>query len=364
MAKDYYEILGIKKGANDAEIKRAFRTLARKYHPDVNKEAGSSEKFKEINEAYQVLSDPQKKQQYDTFGTAGGPSGFGGFGGFGGFEGVDLGDLGGFGDIFDMFFGGRQQRGRRGVGPEDGNDLRYDMEISLEEAFRGKEFEIEINHLINCSNCKGSGMQPGTKPSRCSTCGGTGQVRRAQRTPLGSFTSVATCPKCQGRGEMITSPCKYCAGSGRIKGLNKVKVKIPAGVESGVRLRVRGAGDAGIRGGSSGDLYVFLQVKPHPYFEREGLDLIHKIKIPFTKAALGCEIEVKTLQGKARLKIPAGTQPLTSFNLKGKGMPNLRGAGRGDLYVIAEVTTPTHISKDEAELLKKLDFLRKEKERA
>lgn len=361
MPKDYYEILGLSKGASDAEIKKAFRSLARKYHPDVNKESGSTEKFKEINQAYQVLSDPQKRQQYDAFGTAGG-SGFSGFGG--GFEGFDFGDISGFGDIFDMFFGGRPQRRRRGMGPEEGADLRYDLEISLEEAFSGIEKEIDIEHLLSCPACKGSGASQGTKPLRCPECDGSGQVRRMQRTPLGSFTSIVNCPKCQGRGEVITSPCKSCSGSGRMRGQHKVKVKIPPGVDNGVRLRVKGAGDAGVRGGAPGDLYVFIQVKPHPVFKREGPDLVQNIKIAFTQAALGCEIMLKTLEGQARLKVPAGTQPKTHFKLKGKGMPSLRGPGKGDLYVIAEVTTPKDLSRQEAELLKEFESLRKEKERA
>ena len=351
MAKDYYEILGVSKQASSDEIKRAFRNLARKHHPDVNKESGAADKFKEINEAYQVLSDPHKKQQYDTFGSSG--PGAGGFGGF------DFNNFEGFGDIFDMFFGGSQPARRRSGG-EDGSDLRYDMTITLEDAFSGVEKEIEISHYTNCQTCKGTGSKPGTTPSRCATCGGTGQVRRTQRTPLGAFQQITTCPTCQGAGEQVTSPCSACHGSGRVKASHKVKVKVPAGIDSGYRLRVTSAGDAGRKGGSPGDLYVFIHVKEDHRFERQGADLIYKKTITFTQAALGDEVTIPTLEGQATLRIPAGTQSGSNFRFKGKGMPNLRGRGHGELYVLVEIETPQNLTAEQAELLHKFARLRNE----
>jgi molecular chaperone DnaJ len=355
VAKDYYEILGVSKQASADEIKRSFRNLARKYHPDVNREPGSAEKFKEINEAYQLLSDQQKRRQYDAFGTAQ-PGGFPGFDfgeGFGGFEGIS--------DIFDAFFGTQtRRRGGRGTMEEAGADLRYDLAITLEEAANGLEKEIEIAHLTSCQTCKGTGAKPGTSPSRCSSCEGTGQVRRMQRTPLGSFTQISTCPTCHGAGSVIGSPCSACHGSGRVKARHKIKVKIPAGIDSGYRLRVSQAGEAGLRGGPPGDLYVFISVKPHSLFEREGADLYHKRLISFVQAALGDVIEVPTISGQAELRIPSGTQPNTTFRLKGKGLPHLRGGGRGDQFVVVEIETPTNLTDEQAELLRKFGKLRKE----
>lgn len=348
MAKDYYEILGVSKQAGADEIKRAFRNLARKHHPDVNREAGAADKFKEINEAYQVLSDPHKKQQYDTFGSAG-PSDFGA--NSGGFE--------GFGDIFDMFFGGSRQATRRG-GAEDGSDLRYDMTITLPEAYSGIDKEIEIAHFTACQTCRGSGSKPGTSPTKCSTCGGAGQVRHTQRTPLGAFQQITTCHACHGSGEKITSPCATCHGTGRVKSSHKVKVKVPAGIDSGYRLRVTAAGDAGRKGGSPGDLYVFITVRDDPRFERQGADLIYKKMISFTQAALGAEVAIPTLEGEATLKVPAGTQSGSNFRFKGKGMPNLHGRGHGDLYVLVEIETPQNLTAKQAELLHKFAHLRNE----
>ncbi len=360
--KDYYEILGVEKNASQDEIKRAFRRLARQYHPDVNKSPEAEKKFKELNEAYQVLSDPKKRQQYDTFGTAG-P-------GFQGFEGFDFGDLfrggfgraaeefGGFGDIFETFFGGGR-RGRRG-GPERGDDLRYDLEIPLEVANRGEEREIEIEHLVSCDKCKGSGAEPGTSKQRCGNCGGSGQVRRTQRSFLGSFTQVSTCPKCHGEGEVISTPCKKCRGEGRVRTKNKISLKIPPGIDSGHRLRVSGAGNAGIRGGRSGDLYIFIEVSPHPIFEREGEDIHIKKLISFVQASIGAEVDVPTLDGEVKLHIPPGTQPHSTFRLKGKGMPSLHGRGKGDHYVLIEVETPQNLTKEQNDMLKKFGKLRGE----
>ena len=356
MAKDYYEVLGVQKNASQDEVKKAFRNLARKYHPDANKEPGSTEKFKEINEAYQILSDTKKRQQYDTYGSAG-PQGFGGFSsvdfgeGFSGFE--------GFGDIFDMFFGSQGGRRSRGAGRETGADLRYDLTITLEEAHKGIEKEIEVSHLIACQTCKGSGAKPGTSPTRCANCGGSGQVRHMQRTPLGAFTQIVTCPQCRGKGEMISSPCQACNGKGIARGAHKVKVKIPAGIESGYNLRVQKAGDAGVLGNAPGDLYIFINVRDHSLFERENSDLIYKTKISFVKSALGSEVDIPIIDGKVNLRIPPGTQPNTTFKLKGKGMNSLKG-GRGDQYVIVEIEIPQRLTDEEASLLEKFGKLRKE----
>jgi len=356
VAKDYYEILGVSKKAPEDEIKRAFRNLARKHHPDVNKAPGSAEKFKEINEAYQVLSDSKKRQQYDTFGSA--------QPGAGGFEGVDFGQgfgggFEGFGDIFDMFFGTQTQRRGRRAEREEGSDLRYDLTITLEEAHKGIEKEIDLSHLVACQTCKGTGAKPGTSPTRCANCGGSGQVRHVQRTPLGAFTQVTTCPACHGSGETIGSPCSACHGKGTVRSSHKIRIKIPAGMESGYNLKVPKAGDNGARGGSPGDLYVFINVRRHSVFERDGADLVYKTIISTVAAALGYEIEVPLIDGKAALKIPAGTQPNSTFKLKGKGMNQLRG-DRGDQYVIVEVETPTNLTDEQRELLEKFGRLRKE----
>lgn len=349
--RDYYEILSINKNSSADEIKRAYRKLARQYHPDVNKEAGSADKFKEINEAYQVLSDPNKRSQYDYYGTAGRSGGFGG----GGFEGFDFGQqfsgFGEFGDLFDMFFGG--QRGGRRAAQERGSDLRYDLRITLEQAAKGIEKEIEVVHFFSCPTCKGSGAKLGTKPSRCSNCKGAGQVRRSQRTILGSFTQVVLCNTCHGRGEVITSPCHNCKGEGRVKKTHKVKMEIPAGIDSGYRLRVGGAGDAGPKGTPSGDLYVFIQVEPHALFNRDGDNLYFRTKISFVQAILGDEIDVPTIDGKATLKIPRGTQPNTNFRIRGKGIPSLARRDRGHLYILVEVEIPTKLTRAQEDLLKK-----------
>ena len=358
--KDYYEILGISKGASEDEIKRSFRRLARQYHPDVNKDPKAEEKFKEINEAYHVLSDPKKRTQYDTYGRVGGAPFEGGF--QGGFEGFDLGDIfergfqgfGGFEDLFDSFLGrSRGERGRRGASTQ-GDDLRYDLTIPLEVAASGQEREVDIDHFVICDKCMGSGAAPGTSPSRCSTCGGSGQVSRTQRTMLGAFTQITTCPTCKGTGEVISTPCSNCRGTGHIKKKQTVKFKIPAGIDSGYRLRVTGAGNAGVRGGATGDLYVFVTVAPHKDFERDGADLYYKKKISFVEAALGAQIEIPIIDGnKAILNIPAGAQTGATFRIKGRGMPDIHGRGRGDQYVIIGIEIPTRLNKEEIELLKK-----------
>ena len=347
MKKDFYEVLGISKTSSQDEIKRAYRNLARKYHPDVSKETGAADKFKEINEAYQVLSDPNRRSQYDYYGgKTGGPGGAEGFD-FRGFEGFgDLGDL-----FAEMVFG--RGRGGRHAGQEQGEDLRYDLGLTLEEANQGIEKELEIQHRVSCAACKGSGAKPGTTPTRCATCGGSGQVQHSQRTILGSFMQVVPCPACHGSGATIQSPCPTCRGSGREKKKHQVKVKIPIGIDSGYRLRVAGAGNTGGKGGPPGDLYVFISIEPHPRFNRDGANLYHRTEISFVQAILGDEIKVPTLDGEVVLKIPPGTQPNTNFKLKEKGMHHLNKRERGDLYVLVEVKIPAKISREQAELLRR-----------
>jgi molecular chaperone DnaJ len=357
MAEDLYSILNLNKGASDTEIKKAYRQMARKYHPDVNKDSGAEAKFKEIQKAYTILSDSQKKAQYDQFGvTDDSPSGAGGYSGFGGggFE-------GGFEDIFDAFFGGSRSGGRSGrKQPRRGDDLRYDLELTLEDASNGVSKDIEIYHLEKCSRCKGSGAQPGTEKVTCQTCHGSGQVKTVQRTFLGSFSQVGPCPKCEGQGTMIKNPCLNCHGRGVEKKKKRIKVDIPAGVDSGTKLRVVGEGNQGEPGASPGDLYVFIVIKEHKYFQREDEDIYLELEMPFSQAVLGTEIEVPILGGHAILKIPSGTQPDTMFRLKGKGMPRLRGFGRGDEYVKVKLTTPKSLSGEEKKLIKEFAKLRKE----
>lgn len=357
MAKrDYYEVLGVDKNATEEDIKKAFRKLARKYHPDVNKQdKNAAEKFKEINEAHEVLSDPDKRARYDQFGHAGvGQGGFeaGDFGGFGGTG--DFGDFGGdfFGDIFQNFFGGgfSQTRNR---GPIRGADLRYDLDITLEEAAFGAEKEIEIHRLEKCDVCQGTGAKPGTRPKTCTTCNGTGQVRRVQNLGPMQFTNVTTCDSCGGRGTIVEQPCTKCRGQGQIKAGRKIKVKVPPGVDTGSRLRMVGEGEPGERGGPSGDLYIIIRTKPHRLFDRQGDDLIYDAPISFVQAALGDEIEIPTLEDKVKIKIPPGTQSGTRFRLRSKGVPHIRGFGRGDLHVRVNVVIPQKLNEQQKELLKK-----------
>lgn len=359
MAKDFYEILGVDRNAADEDIKRAYRRLARKYHPDVNKEAGAEDKFKEIQKAYETLSDSQKRQHYNQFGEEGlGGSGFGGFGG-GGFEGFSGGfeDLGGFSDIFDMFFGGEGRSGRRHrseTGPQTGDDLRYDLRIPFEVAVFGKEYTIEISQLVACSKCNGSGAKAGSKPSTCGTCKGSGQVRTAQRTILGVFEQIAVCPNCRGEGKVISNPCPNCHGSGRERKIAKVKVRVPAGVENGTRLRVSGAGNAGLRGGDPGDLYIFIEIEPSADFERKGDDLYSEVMISFVQAALGDHVDIKSPSGKLEIKVPEGTQPGTVLRLRGKGIPHLGGSGAGDHFVKVNVRVPKNINAKQKDALLKM----------
>ncbi|MFH1789351.1 MAG: molecular chaperone DnaJ [Candidatus Altiarchaeota archaeon] len=354
--RDYYEVLGVGRDADKAEIKKAYRRLAKKFHPDVNKSPEAEGRFKEISEAYEVLADDGKKSTYDQFGHAGVSGQFSG-GGFSWNDFSHFGDIedlfGGnfFGrDIFDVFFGGRRTR----RGPTRGDDLRYDLEVTLEDAFRGVEQDIKVPRMEACGKCAGSGAAPGTKPVSCLECGGSGQTRRERRTPFGVFATVSACGRCKGDGKIIENPCQGCRGSGSVVVDRSIHVKIPAGISSGSHLRLRGEGSRGVRGGGAGDLYVVIFVKPHGFFERVEDDLICEIPVTFSQAALGAQIQVPTIDGKAKLKIPAGTQTHTVFRLKGEGMPRLQNRGRGDQHVRVIVETPKKPSREMKEVLEKL----------
>ncbi|MDS1029441.1 molecular chaperone DnaJ [Bacillota bacterium LX-D] len=343
--RDYYEVLGVNKDASQDEIKKAYRKLARKYHPDVNPgDKSAEEKIKEINEAYAVLSDQEKRASYDQFGHAGASGqGFGGFGG-------GNADFSGFGDIFDMFFGGFGGRGQH-RGPQKGDDVRYDLHITFEEAAFGVEKDIEIPKMEECSICHGSGAEPGTTPETCTVCSGTGQVRITQNTPLGHFQTIKTCHHCNGTGKIIKNRCHACKGRGQVSVTKKIHLNIPAGVDNDSRLRVSGEGELGTLGGPPGDLYVFIVVKPHKMFKRQGYDVYCDFPISIVQASLGDELQVPTLDGKVKLKIPEGTQTGTSFRLKGQGIPKLRGSGRGDQHVRVNVVIPTNLTEKQKELL-------------
>lgn len=347
--RDYYEVLGVAKDASKDEIKKAYRKLSKKYHPDINKAPDAAEKFKEIQEAYEVLSDDQKRTQYDQFGHAGPNQGFGGGNGFGGFSSSDF-DSFGFEDIFSTFFGG----GRRNDpnAPRQGADLQYTMTLEFEEAVFGKETDIRIPREETCDTCHGTGAKPGTHPKECPHCHGTGQLNTEQSTPFGRIVNRRVCHYCGGTGKIITDKCKTCGGTGRVKKRRKIHVKIPAGIDDGQQLRVAGQGEPGINGGPAGDLYIIFHVRPHELFERDGDDIYCEIPIAFTQAALGDEIEVPTLHGKVKLKIPAGTQSGTKFRLRGKGVPNVHGHGTGDQHVITRIVTPTKLTDRQKQLLR------------
>jgi molecular chaperone DnaJ len=348
--KDYYEILGLQKGASDDEIKKGFRKLAIKYHPDKNQgDKEAEEKFKEINEAYQVLSDPQKKAQYDQYGTAD-------FNGGGGFDagGFDFSDVGGFGDIFESFFGGGFSSGRRKNGPEKGADIEYNLNLTFEEAVFGVEKEVSINRHERCETCSGSGAKPGTSPKTCDKCGGSGQVRVQRNTPLGSFVSVNNCDKCGGKGKLVSDPCPTCRGTGKERKHRKIKINVPAGVDTGNVIPLRGYGEHGANGGPPGDLYVNLRVASHAQFKRKGFDIYIDRHISFAKATLGYELKVPTVDGEVKYDIPSGTQPGTVFRLKGKGVPRVNSSGRGDQYVNIIVDVPKTLNEKQKEALKLL----------
>lgn len=340
--RDYYEVLGVSRDASADEIKKAYRSLARKYHPDVNKEPDAAEKFKEAKDAYEVLSDDQKRATYDQFGHVDPNQGMGG----GGFS-----DFGGFGDIFDMFFGGGGAR-RNPNAPQRGNDLQYTMQIEFEEAVFGKETDIQIPRTEECDNCFGTGAKPGTKPETCGTCRGTGQQEIVQNTAFGRIVNRRVCSTCHGQGKIIREKCGVCHGSGKVKKTRKIHLRIPAGVDDGAQLRVSGEGEPGLRGGPPGDLYVVIRVKSHEFFDREGDDIYCEVPLTFAQAALGDEIEVPTLTERVKLKIPPGTQTGTYFRLRGKGVPRLRGVGAGDQHVKVTVVTPTKLSDSQKELLR------------
>ena len=352
--KDYYKILGVSKDATREEIKKAYKRLAKKYHPDVSKEADASEKFKEINEAAAVLGDDSKRQHYDQFGTTEGMGGFD-------FSGFDFSDfMGGssfdFGDIFDQFLGGGIfGRGRRRRGPKRGADLRYDLEITLEEAATGTTKTILVPKLETCDKCKGKGAVNESDIKTCDECNGTGTVRQARRTPFGMFQTTTTCRKCGGQGIVIKEPCPLCDGNGRIEKNKKIEVNIPAGVDNGIKLRVQDEGEAGELGGQHGDLYVFIHVEEHKIFRREDNDIYLDCPISFKQAVLGDNIEVPTLDGKAELKIPSGTQTDTIFRMKNKGIPDLHGYGKGDQMVRVIVQIPTKLSKKQKDLIEQFD---------
>jgi molecular chaperone DnaJ len=364
MAADYYELLGVSRSADKDEIKRAYRRLARKYHPDVNKDAGAEDTFKEINRAYEVLSEPEVRARYDRFGEAG-VSGAGA--GAGGYQ--DMGDMGGFADIFESFFGGfggaagaQQQQARRRSGPVRGDDLRLDLKLDFKEAVFGGEKEIRISHLESCETCSGTGAKPGTRPTSCSTCSGSGQVRRATRTPFGSFTQVSVCPTCNGTAQVIEDKCGACGGKGQKQVTKKLKITIPAGVDNGTRLRVQSEGDAGRRNGPPGDLYVYLFVNEDASFQREGIDVMSSVSIGYLQAILGCTLPVKTVDGDVDVEIPSGTQPGRVVTLEGRGVPRLGNpVSRGDHRITVQVEIPTKISSEERELLTKLAEIRGEK---
>lgn len=346
--RDYYEVLGVAKDASADDIKKAYRKLARKYHPDINKDnPEAAEKFKECSEAYSVLSDDQKRAQYDQFGMAafengGAGAGAGGFGGFGDFS----GGFGGSGmeDIFDMFFGGGRRGPSANSGPQRGSDLRFDLDLTFEEAAFGVEKEISLLREEQCEHCHGKGAEPGSKVETCPDCHGTGQIRVVQNTIMGQMQTVRTCPRCHGEGTIVSDPCHTCHGSGTVKKQKTLTVKVPAGVDDGSRLRVANEGAAGTKGGPNGDLYVYLFVKRHKFFERDGYNVYCEVPINIVQAALGAEIEVPTLDGKVVMKVPEGTQPGRVMRLRGKGIPKLRGDGRGDQMVRIKVVVPTKLT--------------------
>jgi molecular chaperone DnaJ len=342
--QDYYEVLGVPRNASDEEIKRAFRRLAKLHHPDCNREPGAEEKFKEINEAYQVLSTPDKRRRYDRYGRVDIERDFSDFG------------FGGLGDIFESFwsgfgtpFGQTAQRV-----PQKGDSLRSHLTLSFEEAVFGCNKEVEIQRIEFCPSCNGIGSERGTNPETCSDCRGTGQVKRVQQSIFGRFTHITTCPRCGGSGAVVNNPCSQCKGGGRIKVKRKISINVPAGVDEGYQLRLDGEGSAGLYGGPPGHLYITLSVKPHNLFHRDGSDILYELSINFAQAALGDEVRVPSLDGKVELKIPPGTQNGKTFRFKGKGISHVDARGRGDLLVKVSVTTPQHLDKDQRHLFEEL----------
>ncbi len=348
MAKrDFYVVLGVARGSDAAEIKTSYRRLARQYHPDINKGPDAEERFKEINEAYEILSNDQKRAAYDRFGHAGVQGSAAGAGGFGGF--------GGFGDVFEEFFGSMSgaRRGRP-RGPARGDDLRVDLSVSFDEAVFGTEKEIEVPRTETCQNCRGSGAEPGTSPVVCQQCRGTGEVRRVQQSFLGSFVNIGTCAGCGGSGETISTRCSVCQGQKRVQTTRKLKVKIPAGVDNDTRIRLTGEGDAGARGGPPGNLYVFVRVEDHRFFKRRGQDIILDLVINVAQAALGDDVTIPTINGEEKLRIAPGTQPGHIARLRGRGVPYLRRGGRGDQIMIIQVAVPEKLTAEQKQAFQQL----------
>jgi molecular chaperone DnaJ len=344
--RNYYEILGVPREASDAEIKRAFRKLAQEWHPDVNRKAGADERFKEVNEAYQVLSDPQRRQQYDLFGTAGmgGPGFEGGFAPGAGF--------GAFSDLFDAFFGGTAAGGVRRGRAAVGSDLRYDLGITFVEAITGTEKEVEFPVLDRCPTCGGSGAKAGSGPITCSQCGGRGEIRHVRQTMLGQMVNVVTCPRCRGEGKVVEDACATCSGDGRTRRSKRLRVTIPPGIDDGHQIRLSAEGEAGPRGGPPGSLYVAIHVQPHPDLRREGTELYHELELSIAQAALGATVTVPTVEGDEEVDVRPGTQPGAEIKLKGRGAPHLRRTGaRGDLHVLVRVKVPTRLSREQREAL-------------
>ncbi len=342
--RDYYEVLGVPQSATPEEVKKAFRRLAMQYHPDRNKDSDAETRFKEVNEAYEVLADAERRARYDRFGHAGveSPVGARGFEGFG---------FGGFGDIFDAFFGGTTARRR---GPRRGGDVRQELRLSFEEAAFGCERTVEIKSIEACSRCNGLRAEPGTEPERCGNCGGQGEVRRVQQSIFGQFVNVATCDRCGGEGRVITRPCRSCRGAGHERRARHLQVKFPAGIDDSAQMRLSGEGDVGLFGGPRGNLYLHVAVQPHPLFQRDDDDLIYDLELNFAQAALGDEVEVPTLDGSETLRVAPGTQSGELSILRGKGVPHLRASGRGDLLVRAHVVTPKDLTPRQKELLAEL----------
>jgi molecular chaperone DnaJ len=347
--RDYYEILGVSRDASDDDIKRAFRKAAQRHHPDVDTSDGAEERFKELNEAYRVLSDRQRRSAYDMFGHAGvdGASAAGGFEGFGG-------GFGPFGDIFDAFFGGTPGAARRGRRVVAGSDLRYDLTIEFADAVSGVTREIVFPTLVTCDVCGGNGGEPGTEPERCPDCNGTGERRRVNQTILGQMVNITACPRCHGEGRIITTPCHACAGDGRVRQERRLEVAVPAGIDSGQRIALEGQGEAGPRGGPPGDLYVAVTIREHPSLLRRGTELFYELPVTFPQAALGATLSVPTVEGDEEVSVPAGTQSGAEIRLRGRGVPRLRSGARGDLHVIVTVVVPPKLSRKERELLKQL----------
>jgi molecular chaperone DnaJ len=341
--RDYYDILGVGRSAGGDEIRSSYRRLAKQYHPDVNRDPGAEERFKELNEAYAVLSDDQKRAAYDRYGHAG-------------VSATGAPDFSGFGmeDIFESIFGGFGSRTSSRRSPRRGSDLRHDLSITFEESISGIEKEIQVTRHEVCPACRGSGAEPGTQPVRCPTCNGTGEVRQVRQTFLGSMVNVSTCPTCGGKGETIATPCRTCNGRTQVRQTRRLSVNIPPGVDSGTQIRLSGEGEPGVNGGPNGNLYVVLSVLPHKYFRRQGDDIVLEVAVNLAQAALGGEISVPTVNGHERLKIPPGTQSGTPFHLRGKGVPHLQRNGRGDMYVLVTVATPTNLSGEQKKLLKDL----------